>query len=193
MGYVVELAGRCYAICYDGLDPVTGRERRRWHPAGTSRADAEAAAVQLTRVQRARASISNVTMTVANYLQGEWLPAKRMTIRPTTAQRYAWIIDHHVVPTLGPAPLRRLRTDHLEELYETLLAPRERGGRSLAPKTVAKPTRFFDRRSRMRAENDSSRSTSPTSHTHRDHARCLDRQCGRGPPHSSAAGSWLPE
>jgi integrase len=76
-------------------------------------------------------------MTVASYLQGEWLPAKRMTIRPTTAQRYAWIIDHYIAPTLGTVPLRQLRADHLEDLYGELLAPRERGGRSLAPKTVA--------------------------------------------------------
>jgi hypothetical protein len=29
MGYVVERCGRFYAVCYDGVDPITGRERRR--------------------------------------------------------------------------------------------------------------------------------------------------------------------
>ncbi len=35
------------AVIYDGLDPVTGRERRSWHPAGTDRAEAERLARQL--------------------------------------------------------------------------------------------------------------------------------------------------
>ena len=40
-GYVARKGNRWYAVIYDGLDPVTGRERRSWHPAGTDRADAE--------------------------------------------------------------------------------------------------------------------------------------------------------
>ena len=38
-GYVARKGDRWYAVIYDGLDPVTGRERRRWHPAGTDRAE----------------------------------------------------------------------------------------------------------------------------------------------------------
>jgi hypothetical protein len=34
-------------VIYDGLDPASGRERRRWHPAGADRADAETLAWQL--------------------------------------------------------------------------------------------------------------------------------------------------
>lgn len=33
-GYVARKRDRYYAVIYDGLDPVTGRERRSWHPAG---------------------------------------------------------------------------------------------------------------------------------------------------------------
>ena len=36
-----------YAVIYEGLDPVTGRERRSSHPAGTERSDAEALAAKL--------------------------------------------------------------------------------------------------------------------------------------------------
>jgi len=35
-GYVVRKGDRWYGVVYDGLDPVTGRERRRWHSAGTN-------------------------------------------------------------------------------------------------------------------------------------------------------------
>lgn len=37
-GYVARKGGRWYAVIYEGLDPVTGRERRSWHTAGTERA-----------------------------------------------------------------------------------------------------------------------------------------------------------
>lgn len=39
-GYVARKGERWYAVIYEGLDPVTGKERRTWHPAGTSRDDA---------------------------------------------------------------------------------------------------------------------------------------------------------
>jgi hypothetical protein len=33
-GYVARKSDRWYAVIYEGLDPITGRERRTWHPAG---------------------------------------------------------------------------------------------------------------------------------------------------------------
>ena len=38
-GYVARKGDRWYAVIYEELDLVTGRERRRWHPAGTKRGD----------------------------------------------------------------------------------------------------------------------------------------------------------
>ena len=46
-GYVTCKRDRYYAVIYEGLDPVTGRERRSWHPAGTDRSDAERLAAHL--------------------------------------------------------------------------------------------------------------------------------------------------
>ena len=42
MAYIIERNNRFYVVAYDGVDPATGRERRRCHVAGSSRADAEA-------------------------------------------------------------------------------------------------------------------------------------------------------
>jgi hypothetical protein len=47
MAYVIERNDRFYVVAYDGNDPRTGREKRRWHPAGRSREDAEAIAARL--------------------------------------------------------------------------------------------------------------------------------------------------
>jgi len=40
-GYVARKGSRWYAVVYEGIDPVTGKERRSWHPAGCERGDAE--------------------------------------------------------------------------------------------------------------------------------------------------------
>jgi len=36
MTYIVQRKDRFYVVAYDALDPLTGKERRRWHPAGSS-------------------------------------------------------------------------------------------------------------------------------------------------------------
>jgi hypothetical protein len=42
MSYIVQRNHRFYFVEYNGHDPISGSERRRWHPAGASHADAEA-------------------------------------------------------------------------------------------------------------------------------------------------------
>jgi hypothetical protein len=46
-GYVARKGDRWYAVVYEGLGPVSGRERRRWHPGGTTREEAEKLAARL--------------------------------------------------------------------------------------------------------------------------------------------------
>lgn len=50
-GYVRQRRGRFYAVIYEGRDPVTGKERRAWHPAGTDRAEAERLAARLATAE----------------------------------------------------------------------------------------------------------------------------------------------
>jgi len=138
MAYVVQRDDRFYAVVYDGIDPLTGRERRRWYPAGNSRLDAEAVADNLeleSRTTETRPRPSG-SVTLRRFLVDDWLPAKRLALRPTTWGRYEWMANHYVVPALGEVPLHRLRADHLEGFYRHLLENgRVRGG-GLSPKTV---------------------------------------------------------
>lgn len=46
-GYVVAKGSCLYAVIYEGVDPITGRERRRWHAAGPDRDAAEQMAKSL--------------------------------------------------------------------------------------------------------------------------------------------------
>jgi hypothetical protein len=44
MAYIVTKQNRFYVVTYDGINPTTGKEQRRWHLVGESRDDAEAIA-----------------------------------------------------------------------------------------------------------------------------------------------------
>ena len=132
-GYVAQRRGRFYAVIYEGLDPVTGRERRTWHPAGTDRAAAERLAAQLAKDEQGRADAVRA-LTFGAYLSGQWLPAKKLRLAASTYRGYERNVHRHVLPTLGRIGLRRLRHHQIEALYDRLLTPSRAAG--AAPKTV---------------------------------------------------------
>jgi integrase len=133
-GYVAKRRGRYYAVIYEGLDPVTGRERRRWHPAGTDRATAARLAARLAAEEQGRVDAVR-TLTFGAYLSGQWLPAKKLQLAASTYRGYERNVQRHIVPALGRIGLRRLRHHHIEALYDQLLTPSvERP--ALEPKTV---------------------------------------------------------
>lgn len=136
MTYIIQRQDRFYVVAYDGRDPLTGRERRRWHPVGHDRAEAEAMARRLDAERDVPPPKLGGPITVGEFLTDTWLPRKRRQVRATTAYRYAWFIDRYVVPGIGDIPLRRLRADHLEAFYADLASTGGRHGTGLAHKTV---------------------------------------------------------
>jgi len=136
MAYIVQRKDRFYVVAYDGTDPTTGRERRRWHPAGHSRADAEAIAARLDAIAEADTTISTSQLTFGRYLTERFMPMRRNRLQSTTAYRYGWMIDHYIAPALGSMPLRSVRAEHLDRLYAELLTTGGAKQTGLAPKTV---------------------------------------------------------
>ena len=133
-GYVAERRGRFYAVIYEGLDPVTGRERRRWHPAGTDREQAQRLAARLAAEEQGRADAAR-SLTFGAYLTGQWLPAKKLQLAASTYRGYERNVQRHILPVLGRISLRRLRHQYIEALYDQLLSPTSERP-ALAPKTV---------------------------------------------------------
>src|SRR5207249_4479260 len=86
-GYVAKKGSRYYAVIYEGLDPITGRERRRWHPAGACETEARALATRLA-MARAGDRPQRSSLTVAVYLTQRWLPSKQLTLRASTFDGY---------------------------------------------------------------------------------------------------------
>ena len=131
MGYVTNRDGRWYAVSYEGLDPITGRDRRRWH-----RTSDETAARALADTLPSARPPSPRGITVSRYLCTRWLPTRQDRLRPTTAFRYEQMIDRYVLPHIGRVPLRSLTITHLDDLYAHLRRSGRHDGGPLAPKTV---------------------------------------------------------
>jgi hypothetical protein len=98
MSYVVHRHNRGYAISYQGQDPLTGRDRRRWHRADDE-VSARALAETLVSSRRPRDPAHGVT--VARFLRAQWLPMRTRRLRPTTAHRYQQMTELYVIPGSG--------------------------------------------------------------------------------------------
>ena len=133
MGYLRRRGDRYYAVIYEGLDPVTGKEIRRWHPAGTDLAEAERLVAKLSAAEATKVGAVR-SLTFGAYLTSQWLPAKKLHLATSTYRGYERNTQLHVLPTLGQVPIRRLRYQQIESLYDALLHPKT--GRGLSPKTV---------------------------------------------------------
>lgn len=59
----------------------------------------------------------------------------KLELAHSTWDGYRRKIERHILPAIGRVPIRRLRPDHLEKLYDQKLHPVD-GQRPLAPKTV---------------------------------------------------------
>jgi len=119
-GYVVRQGNQHYAVIYEGLDPISGQERRRWHPAGPDRSEAEALVRRLAADRMADRSPRRSSLTVGVYLTQRWLPANQARLRPSTWAGCDANVRLHIVPRIGRVPLRHLRPDHVERMYSDL-------------------------------------------------------------------------
>lgn len=132
-GYIAMRRGRYYAVVHEGRDPVTGKEVRRWHPAGTDRGEVERLAAELASKETKRTRPAR-SLTFGSYLTSQWLPAKKLQLATSTYRGYERHVQRHILLNLRTDRDRKLRYQQIESLYDKLLFPTE--GRGLAPKTV---------------------------------------------------------
>jgi hypothetical protein len=77
--------GPLYVVACGGLDPLTERERRRWHPVGHDRAEAELLAARLDRERNEAPAAPTRPVTFGEFLTNTWIPLKRRQARATAA------------------------------------------------------------------------------------------------------------
>ena len=76
-GYTAKKGNRYYAVIYEGVDPATGKERRRWYAAGPRKADADKLVTELVKRHNDGEYRAPDKVTLGEYLTERWLPAQR--------------------------------------------------------------------------------------------------------------------
>jgi integrase len=139
-GTVAKKGKRWYAVVFDGVDPLTGKDRRRWVAAGTRRGDAEKLVTELVKRKHDGEPVVAERLTLGEYLMDRWLPIQATQLRASTYDQYRRNLELHVLPGLGRKRLDKLTVGDLDALYAALLergrSDRRAGG--LHPKTVRK-------------------------------------------------------
>ena len=135
-GTIVKRGSRYSVVVELHRDPVTGKRQRQWHSGYRTKRDAEAARVEiLSRLQRGE-YVAPSKLTVTDYLEDRWLPAKQATLAPSTHESYSRNVRVHILPALGSAPLQELSADVLTRFYAERLDHGGRSGKRLSPRTV---------------------------------------------------------
>jgi len=143
-GSIQKKGKRWYAVVYDGVNPETGKYRRRWVPAGTRRGDAEKLLADLVKRRHRGETVVSEKLTLGEYLTTRWLPVQKARLRTSTYDSYRRNIEVHVIPALGERQLDRLTVEDVDVFYATLLtsghkkrSPKEKGdAKGLSPKSV---------------------------------------------------------
>jgi integrase len=136
-GHIRRRGVRSWAVVIDLGRDGSGRRKQKWHSVSGTRSDAEDALVRILRSLQTGEYVEPSKLTVKSYLE-KWLAdyAKPKT-SGKTYERYAEIVDAHLVPTLGHHRLAKLQPLHIQTLYTNALKSGRRDGKGgLSPRTV---------------------------------------------------------
>ena len=137
-GHIAKKGSRYYAVIYEGIDQVTGRQRHRWYAGGTTRKEAEKLLAEMVKRNHDGDYRAPDRITLGTYLEERWLPAKRAQLRHSTWDSYRRNVAAHVQPRIGNIPLQRLTPEDLDAFYAGLLVDGRRNGAGggLSPRSV---------------------------------------------------------
>lgn len=137
-GHIAQRGARYYAVVYEGIDPTTGKEVRRWYRAGTTRKSAEKLLGDLVKRMHDGDYRAPERITLGDYLVERWLPTKKAQLRPSTYASYKNNVENHIKPRIGHIQLQKLQPEDLDTFYARLLVDGRLNGKGggLSPKTV---------------------------------------------------------
>ncbi len=88
---------------------IETEERRRETKAGfATRKECQAAMDKVLVAVEEKTYVAPTKLTLREYLQKEWLPAIRATIRPSTYRSYVQHVECHICPHIGAVKLQKL-------------------------------------------------------------------------------------
>lgn len=131
--------GTTYSLVLDVGRDADGKRIRRWHSGFPTKRLAEQARTKLLGDLDAGRYLEPTKTTLGEFLERQWLPAIKSTLRSSTWTLYDQNIRAHIVPALGLVQLRALAPGALNVFYgEALVSGRRDGKGGLAPTTVKK-------------------------------------------------------
>jgi integrase len=136
-GHIRERSPGSFELRYSlGADLATGRRRIATVTVRGTRKEAEKELRRLLRTLDTGEHVDPTRMTTARWLE-TWLAAVREEIAPRSYDRYAGIVERHLIPWLGNLPVAKLAPGHIQEFYNQLAVGGRRDGRSgaLAPRS----------------------------------------------------------
>ena len=123
---------RCHGPLEDRLE-----RRQEFHTGYASKREAEEELAKAITTITSGTYIQPSKILLGDFLNTEWLPAIKSTIRPTTFLSYKGHVERHLVPALGRIPLQQLSGAHINAFYAKLLGENTaEQKRQISPSTV---------------------------------------------------------
>ena len=123
----IRKRGGTWAVVVDIGRDQNGRRQQKWHSGFRTKREASEALTEILGQLSTSQYVSPSKLTVRRFLEDEWLPAIRSSLRPLTFESYEGNVRNHIVPRLGSVPLQQLTPPMLNSMYSELrstLSPR---------------------------------------------------------------------
>ena len=154
-GHIKQRGKGSFAVkVYLGRDPITGKERSKWHTIKTtSKRTAQNEAAKIVAAMSEGRYVEPATMTVAAWLD-KWLSEHvAHKVSRKSAERYREIVDGHLVPALGTYRLSKLAPVHIQGYLAKALTEGRRDGKGgLSPMSVRHNLRVLSNAMRQAAK-----------------------------------------
>lgn len=134
-GHVTKKGDRYYVVLELGVDPVTGKRRRKWHSGYDRKKDATQELSRLVTQVHEGTYVEPTRETFGEYLT-RWLPTIKTTVRANTFEGYRGAVEIHLVPGLGALPLRQLDRTAFSTFYAQLGESGRKDGKGLSPRSI---------------------------------------------------------
>lgn len=128
---------RSWAFVVEVSRSADGKRTRHQKAGFATKKDAERAMSEVIHRLGTGEYVPPAKLTFGAFLQQEWLPAIKASVRPSTFDSYSTIVLKHLSPALGETTLQQLTPARLNAFYAELLNTGRSDGRGgLSPKSV---------------------------------------------------------
>jgi integrase len=116
-GYILK-RGNTYSLVVDiGRDPEIGRRRQKWYSVGPRKKEAECRATEILAELNRGPYVEPTTLTVAEFLGKCLTDYVDTQVRPRTAVGYRYVIESHLIPSLGQVKVSDLAASDIQAYH----------------------------------------------------------------------------